>query len=76
MANLADAIEDYHWAELEAWLDAHRDTLIQRHRAEAPTPTIGTAPSPSRGEPPFGRKNGSAQDSSDGSAPRSRSHGK
>ena len=31
LANLADAIEDYHWAELEAWLDAHRDTLIQRH---------------------------------------------
>ena len=76
MANLANAVEDYRWAELEAWLDAHSDTLIQWHRAEAHTPVVGTAPSPSRGEPPFGGKNSSARSSFDGSAPRSRSHGK
>jgi len=23
MANLADVVEDYRWAEFEAWLDAH-----------------------------------------------------
>jgi len=64
-ANLADVAEDYHWAELEAWLDAHRDTLIQWNRAEAPTPIVRTTPPPSRGELPFGQKNGSAEDSSD-----------
>jgi len=31
MANFADAIEDCRWAELEAWLDNHRDALIQCH---------------------------------------------
>jgi len=66
MANLADAVEDYRWAELEAWLDAHRDTLIQRHMAEAPTPVVETAPPPSWGEPPSERKNDSVEDSSDG----------
>ena len=60
MANLADVVEDYRWAETPI------ETLIQRHRAEAPTPVVGTTPPPSWGEPPFGRKNGSAEDSSDG----------
>jgi len=28
MTNLADAIEDCTWSELEAWLDNHHDALI------------------------------------------------
>jgi len=48
MAVLADAIENCRWAELEAWLDAHRGLLIQRHEAEAAPSSVGSASSPSQ----------------------------
>ena len=52
---LVDAIEDCRWAELEAWLDTHRDVLLQRLEAEAPTPGIESSPSLPQGEPPHRR---------------------
>ena len=65
---LADAMEDCRWAELEAWLDANRDVLLQRLEAEAPTP--GTEGSPSR------RRRTANAESSIGSTSRKRSHKK
>ena len=36
MADLVETIENYRWVELEAWLDAHRASLLQCPEAEAP----------------------------------------
>ena len=57
MAELADAIQNCRWAKLEAWLDVHRDSLIQHYEAGAPASSIGSASSPSRREPPSGGGN-------------------
>jgi len=59
MADLADAIENCRWAELEAWLDAHHDSLIKHHEAEAPASSVGSTSSLSRREPPSGGRNAS-----------------
>jgi len=46
MADLVETIENYRWVELEAWLDAHRASLLQRLEAEAPIPGVENTPSP------------------------------
>ena len=58
MTNLADAIEDCTWSELEAWLDNHHDALIQCHKAKALILGIGGASSPPQRNSPSKRRNG------------------
>jgi len=49
--------DNYRWMELEAWLDAHRISLLQRLEAEAPIPAVENTPSPPQREhPSSGRK--------------------
>ena len=38
--------------EFEAWLDAHHDSLIQHHEAEAPDSSVGSTPSLSQRDSP------------------------
>jgi len=57
MAELADTIENCRWAELDIWLGAHLDSLIQRHEAEAPASSVGSVSCPSQREPPSRRRN-------------------
>jgi len=45
VADLAEAIENYRWAEFEAWLDVHHASLIQHREAEAPDSSVRIAPS-------------------------------
>ena len=54
MAGLAETIENYRGVELEAWLDAHRASLLQRLEAEAPIPGVQNTPSPPQREHPTG----------------------
>jgi len=50
-ACLSKTIENYTWGELEAWLDAHHDLLIQRHEViEAPSSRVGSTTSIVRSE--------------------------
>jgi len=51
MADLAEAIENCRWVELEAWMDVHHDSLIQHHEVDAPNPSVRSAPSLSQREP-------------------------
>ena len=51
VANLAEAVENYRWAEFEAWLDVHHTSLIQHREAEAPDSSVKIAPSLVQGEP-------------------------
>uniref|UniRef100_A0A7C8ZH26 Uncharacterized protein n=2 Tax=Opuntia streptacantha TaxID=393608 RepID=A0A7C8ZH26_OPUST len=54
---LADVIENCRWAALEAWLNAHRDSLIQHHEVEAPASSFRSASFSSQREPLSRRRN-------------------
>jgi len=76
MAELADAIENCKWTELETWFDAHCDLLIQHPEAEAPAPSVGSVSCPSQNEPSSRRKDGGDEASSGASTSKPSPHGK
>jgi len=51
VADLAEAIEHYRWAEFEARLDVHHASLIQHREAKDPDSNVRIAPSLAQGEP-------------------------
>jgi len=51
VANLAEAVENYRWAEFESRLDVNHASLIQHREVEAPDSSVRIAPSLVQEEP-------------------------